>query len=211
MASLNPRVFFFSLVGGSLAVIALGSILLATMVRWGASAPRDVSIARRYTPAYLWPQPLAPGDYRLLSKGLMRRLVVFKAGPISYETWRATPNGKLQYLHYLLTPPTRRLVESRHYAVTKDGAMCGRMGLWLDRDANGANPGILILSYNHSQEPFTSSGLGLTARDFGMDENEVEKLRDAVAQPFFYRSLDDADRSPLIQETPKCTSVANLH
>src|SRR5579862_5361099 len=70
---------------------------------------------------------LKPGDYRLESQGMFRRIVISNDRHVSYDLWEVARNGKGLYLHFALAHSGS--AQSAEYVAYRRGENCGSLSL----------------------------------------------------------------------------------
>jgi hypothetical protein len=147
---------------------------------------------------------VAFGDYELGSPGALRRIVVSRNRPLSYDIWRAAPNGKFDHLHYVLTPPGKRPIEPADYQVRSDGRDCDSVYLYYYRDRNFTHNEVLVLRYGGFELPFGSAARPLTPWNSSKDAKWIAALNRSARNPKFYGSLKEDERAELLPGVPQC-------
>ena len=177
------------------------------------SQPLAVLVALCATSANATSQPvqtqassqLKPGDYTLGGSGQFRRLLVSTDNKVLYDVWRATPNGKLEHLHYVLISPSSSPVESDHYVIERGSSRCGLAGLRFYTDNSGRTyPSIIAMEFGSMQQPLGSSGFPVSDHDLANDRQLLARLAATVGTSGFYSKLSGQIRSQLIAGIPQC-------
>jgi hypothetical protein len=180
------------------AILALGALLsLGTLAAYNEN-PYAVGSER-----------LVPGDYNNGEKGVYRRIIVAQSSKLSYDIWRADPNGGFTHLHYTLVSPAKYPVESTDYKVLVPGKICDNLTIRLYRDDRGKiEPWIVVVRFGDYEQPFGSAGQPLTAKSYSDDRVLVATLRRNASNAHFYDSIPLGERDSMIEGVPNCRSIA---
>lgn len=151
------------------------------------------------------PRQISAGSYRILGKGMFRRVIVFANGQITYDVWRATPDAAMEHLHFELSAPTKPPEESAYYRVRSGGKNCDPVGLRYYRGADGIIvSNVLLFSYNSLEQPLGWTYHPYSAADRAEDERYIAGVAKLAEEQNFYSSLDKGASAELLKFVPRC-------